>query len=178
MKLRFKNLPIVIVGYSLGGLVATYSLDRHPDFTPNKMVLIAPALSLRLLPQIGYLLNILPPLSVGIPNLAPPHYRRFAYTPLFWYRNTLELYSNTRTANDSEALRRVPTTIIANPRDELVSFCGLNEWIADMGIGNSWRIEKIEPDRVDHSIPQHVLIDQSSLGAHGWTRFIGILGAL
>jgi alpha-beta hydrolase superfamily lysophospholipase len=91
MKQRFKDLPVVVVGYSLGGLVATYSLDRNPEFRPDKMVLIAPALSLRLLPQLGYLLNIFPPLSMAIPNLAPPHYRRFAYTPLFWYRNTLDL---------------------------------------------------------------------------------------
>ena len=178
MKQRFKDLPVVVVGYSLGGLVATYSLDRNPEFRPDKMVLIAPALSLRLLPQLGYLLNIFPPLSIGIPNLAPPHYRRFAYTPLFWYRNTLDLYSDTRTLNDSEALKRVPTTIIANPRDELISFCGLGEWIDDAGLSGSWRLEKVEPDKVDSSIPQHVIIDQSSLGAKGWERLVEILGHL
>lgn len=178
IKQRFKNMPVVIVGYSLGGLVATYSLDRNPEFRPDKMVLIAPALSLRLLPQLGYLLDIFPPLSMAIPNLAPPRYRRFAYTPLFWYRNTLGLYSDTRTLNNSEALKRVPTTIIANPRDELVSFCGLGEWVEEVGVSSSWRIEKIEPDKVDSSIPQHVLIDQSSLGAKGWERLVEILGHL
>jgi alpha-beta hydrolase superfamily lysophospholipase len=178
IKQRFKNMPVVIVGYSLGGLVATYSLDRNPEFRPDKMVLIAPALSLRLLPQLGYLLDIFPPLSMAIPNLAPPRYRRFAYTPLFWYRNTLDLYSSTRTLNNSEALKRVPTTIIANPRDELISFCGLGEWIADSGLSGSWRLEKVEPDKVDRSIPQHVLIDQSSLGVKGWERLVEILGHL
>lgn len=172
---RHPNLPISLIGYSLGGLLITHVLDTHPEIRPEAVVLLAPALSLRLLPQTGYLLTLLPPLSWTMPNMAPPYYRRFRQTPLFWYRNTFTLYSETRKLRSYTRLQTIPTTILANPRDELVSLSGLQTWIDDNRLSAHWKIEPIKPEITDPSIPGHVIIDQRSLGYPEWKRMLSIL---
>jgi hypothetical protein len=135
------------------------------------MIFIAPALSLRAPAQSAYLLQILPPLTISVPNIAPPYYRRFARTPLFWYRNTISLYSETRTLHSTPRLQSIPTLIIANPRDELVSLSGLREWVSDNSLVPRWQIEAVRPVRRDPFVPEHLLVDQSSFGADEWQRF-------
>jgi alpha-beta hydrolase superfamily lysophospholipase len=168
-------VPTYLIGYSLGGLLITKILDTHPEIQPAGAMLIAPALSLRILPQTGYLLTILPPVSWAVPNVAPDLYRRFARTPLFWYRNIFTLYSATRSLTNAERLRDIPTTIFANPHDELVSLCGLQEWLDDNQLAPQWNIETIRPAPAEPNIPSHVLIDERSLGSAEWQRMLQTL---
>jgi esterase/lipase len=172
---RHPSAPIYLLGYSLGGLLVTRALDTHPELHPSGVVLMAPALSLRLLPQTGYLLTLLPPLSWTVPNIAPALYRRFANTPLFWYRNTFALYQATRELKNPGRLGAIPTTIIANPRDELVSLSGLRGWLDDNQLLDRWRIEIVRPSTPNPAIPGHVIIDERSLGSREWTRMLGII---
>lgn len=168
MRVRYPKLPIHLLGYSLGGLLAARVTDHYPDVQPRSMVLIAPALSLRLLVQTSFALNLLPPLVSTIPNIAPRYYRRFARTPLFWYQNTLSLYSLTRTISTNSTLRNTPTLVFANPVDELVSYSGLVDWIRDNGLSPSWRTITLRPQPRDPFTPAHLIIDQRSLGAPHW----------
>jgi esterase/lipase len=160
-----------ILAFSLGGLATTRAIDISPQIRPKSMIFIAPALSLRAPAQSAYLLRILPPLTTSVPNIAPPYYRRFARTPLFWYRNTISLYSATRTLHSIPRLQTIPTLIIANPRDELVSLGGLHEWVRGNNLAPAWKIEAVRPVRRDPFIPEHLLVDESSFGAHEWQRF-------
>lgn len=175
MRARFKSLSLSITGYSLGGLITVNALDKYSELNPESVVLIAPALSLRPLPQAGYLLNLFPPLSISVPNVAPPYYRRFERTPLFWYRNTFNLYTQTRALRNPTKLAKIDTLVIANPRDELVSFSGLRNWIKDSNLQSSWKLERTEPQAINPAIPGHVLVDQRSLGINEWTRLLGLI---
>ena len=164
--------PIYFLGYSLGGLLVTRVLDTHPELTPRGVILLAPALSLRVLPQSGYLLTLFPPTTLSVPNVAPPRYRRFASTPLFWYRNIFHLYSATRTLHNPQRLASVPTVIVANPRDELVSLSGLHEWLRDNQLALNWKIRAIRPAGVSPATPEHLIIDQHALGLTEWENLL------
>jgi len=164
--------PIYLLGYSLGGLLVTRVLDTHPELTPRGVILLAPALSLRVLPQSGYLLTLFPPTTLSVPNVAPPRYRRFANTPLFWYRNIFHLYSATRTLHNPQRLASVPTVIVANPRDELVSLSGLQEWLGDNQLDSNWGIRTIRPAGTSPTTPEHLIIDQYSLGSTEWENLL------
>jgi esterase/lipase len=171
LELANRALPIHIAAFSLGGLVTTRALDIFPELKPKSILFIAPALSLRALVQSAYLLHVLPPLTLGVPNIAPPYYRRFPHTPLFWYRNTIELYAQTRSLASHERLQSIPTLIIANPRDELVSLSGLTEWIKDNRLAPAWRLEVVRPARREPFMPEHLLVDRGSFGESEWQRF-------
>ena len=166
------STPIYLLGYSLGGLLVTRVLDSHPELTPHGVILLAPALSLRLLPQSGYLLTLFPPTTLSVPNVAPPRYRRFANTPLFWYRNIFSLYSATRILGNPQRLASVPTVIVANPRDELVSLTGLHEWLRDNQLAATWRLSTIRPAAISPTTPEHLIIDQHSLGFTEWENLL------
>jgi len=171
MRVRYPDLPIHFLGYSLGGLLAARVTDHYPEVQPTRIILIAPALSLRLLVQTSFALTLLPPLTSTIPNIAPRYYRRFARTPLFWYQNTLSLYSLTRTIATNSRLRNTPTLVFANPVDELVSYSGLVNWIGDNELTPSWRTITVRPQPKDPFTPAHLMIDQRSLGALKWKEF-------
>jgi esterase/lipase len=168
---QYPQVPVHILAFSLGGLATTRALDVSTDLRPKSMVFIAPPLSLRTPAQSSYLLRLLPPLTITVPNIAPPYYRRFARTPLFWYRNTSNLYSDTRSLQSPSRLKSIPTLIIANPRDELVSLSGLRDWIHENNLEPAWRIEAVRPVRRDPFVPEHLLVDQNSFGTHEWQRF-------
>jgi alpha-beta hydrolase superfamily lysophospholipase len=69
------KLPVHILAFSLGGLATARALDISEHMRPKSMIFIAPALSLRAPAQSAYLLQILPPLTISVPNIAPPYYR-------------------------------------------------------------------------------------------------------
>jgi alpha-beta hydrolase superfamily lysophospholipase len=167
---KHPHLPLHIIGYSLGGLLTTRVIDQASKVTPASVILLAPALSLRAFPQVGYVLTLFPQQVWSIPNIAPRYYRRFARTPVFWYQNTFELYSKTRTLSSRTRLSKIPTLVIANPRDELVSFVGLRSWLRDNSLEESWRIEPIRPKPKNPFIPEHVIIDENSLGNSEWNN--------
>jgi alpha-beta hydrolase superfamily lysophospholipase len=168
VRVRYPSLPIHILGYSLGGLLATRVVDRYPEINPKSMILLAPALSLRALVQTGLLLNLFPPLTGAVPNIAPRYYRRFARTPLFWYQNTFDLYLDTREIDSVSRLHRTKTLVLANPVDELVSYSGLSAWLSGNELANSWQIQPLQPQSRDPFSPAHLVIDKHSLGERSW----------
>jgi hypothetical protein len=132
------------------------------------MVLLAPALALRLLPRSAYLLTWVWPLKLAVRNLAPEGYRRLNYTPLFWYRNTIELYDETRELAHADRLQRIPTLILLSRDDELISRTILSEWLEHNHLGNAWRVEQVRPEPKTGNLYQHLIIDENSLGETPW----------
>lgn len=176
LRTRFPDLPIYVVGYSLGGLLATKTLDTHPNFAPHRMILFAPGLSFRFLVQSGYLLQALPPLTIGLPNLSPTEYKRFQNTPLFWYQNIFTLYTGTREVTHPRRFRATPTIIFLNPTDELVSLSGIENWIEDNQIAESWKVIPVHRTPLKPFVAEHIVIDEQSLGHEEWGRIKGLIG--
>lgn len=172
---RFPDLPMHVLGYSLGGLVSTRVMDTNLSSRPASLILIAPALSLRAIVQSAYLLTLFPSTTLSVRNLAPRDYKRFNQTPLFWYENTINLYQETRSIDSASPLRATPTLVLANPRDELISFTGLKDWISTNSLGATWTLVSLEPHPTTPFLPGHVMIDERSLGASEWQRLERLL---
>lgn len=166
---KYPALPFHIVGYSLGGLLATIAASNvAPPERPISMVLLAPALSLRALPALAGWLNLAPRSTVEVPNLAPQVYRRFATTPLFWYANTLELYEKRDEAINFDALKGIPTLTIINERDELISSTGIGHWISKHDLSATWRTYEVHPHPASRVFAEHLIVDERSLGPEAW----------
>lgn len=167
----YGTLPTYVVGYSLGGLLATNLANSLPSSEkPAALILFAPALSLRTLPALASALHLPPALSWRTPNLAPRAYRRYPTTPTFWYANTLELHRDLQTLSDSSHVRDIPTLVLLNPRDELVSSSGIESWIDENGLRKSWRVVSVYPDSHASDVAEHLIIDEQSLGSSEWAR--------
>ena len=166
---QYPNLPFHIVGYSLGGLLAvTTASTLSSQERPVSMVLLAPALSLRALPALAGWLGLAPRSTVEVPNLAPQAYRRFATTPLFWYANILELYEHRDETIDFNALRPIPTLVVLNSRDELISSRGVQEWMSEHNLSPQWRAYDVQPHPSSRVFAEHLIVDERSVGPEQW----------
>lgn len=171
IRARFPSLPTYVMGYSLGGLTLVRMLESVPPAEyPQAMVLVAPAISLRGALDVLTALHIPPPITWAFPNLAPQEYRRYDYTPLFWYSNTLALYREMEERDDLNRLAAIPTLVVLNEEDEIVSSAGMARWIARNTLGSSWRVEMAHPETSQFPLKEHLIIDESSLGAAEWSR--------
>jgi alpha-beta hydrolase superfamily lysophospholipase len=176
VRAEFPNLPTYVVGYSLGGLLVTHALDGlSMDPLPHGLVLLAPAISLR--PPLALLAEVgLPPaLSWSVPNIAPDLYRRYPITPLFWYSNTLTLSDATQMLQHSQRLKEIPTLIALNPDDELISESGTTEWIILNNLAPEWTTLTIHKDTEGQHLPEHVIVDERSLGTVEWQQMRGTI---
>jgi esterase/lipase len=174
---RYPSLPLYLMGYSLGGLLVADVLEEDSSVEPRKIVLLAPALSLRTYVLAARALAIFPFGSLKTMSLAPPGYRRFRNTPLFWYENTIDLYDETASRPAPVRLRRVPALIVVSPDDELVSPPGLREWVDANSLPPAWQVELIEPQPHDERLHRHLIVDRVSLGDAEWQRLQDMLKA-
>jgi len=172
MRARYPSLPTLYLGYSMSGLAAIQALDSDASFAPSRMILIAPALSLRTIVESARILRWFPATTFSVRNLAPQAYRRYPRTPLFWYQNVAEMYDETRSLKNPGRARSIPTLVFANPRDELVSLEGLQSWIADNQLSDSWNVRVIRPQTADPRLAEHLLIDKRALSAEGWGEML------
>ena len=180
IRARFPDLPTYVLGYSLGGLTLVTMLESIPpsDY-PRAMVLLAPAISLRGPLDVLTTLRLPPPISWAFPSLAPQEYRRYDYTPLFWYSNTLALYREVDNLAQIERLAAIPTLVALNESDEIVSPDGTAQWIEDHHLAPAWQIEMVTTKNSEFPFKEHLVIDEASLGQAEWNRLReGILSFL
>ena len=168
---RFPKLPVYALGYSIGGLLLTTMVEENPEsLRPKGMILLAPAISLRTFFDVAGGLGLPPSTSWSVPNVAPAAYRRYELTPIFWYSNTLELYSKMQRSTNASHLKSVPTLIVLNPDDELVSESGVERFVSKNAISPEWRIALVHPEPVEKGLKEHLIIDSTSLGQQEWRR--------
>lgn len=173
---RFPKLPVYALGYSIGGLLLTSMVEENPQsHRPQGMILLAPAISLRTIFDIASELGLPPRTSWSVPNVAPPAYRRYELTPIFWYSNTLELYSMMERSSYTSRLKSLPTLIVLNPRDELVSDGGVERFVSKNGLSPEWRIALVHPAPEEQSLKEHLIIDPTCLGTKEWERLKALI---
>jgi hypothetical protein len=171
----YPGLPTYVLGFSLGGLISVRMFDEPTIPAPQGLILLAPPLSLRLLPQSARILQLFGPLRLRVCNIAPAEYRRFSATPLFWYRNVMDLYGEIKELKHPEILRKIPSVIAMSPNDELVSLCGLREWLSENQLDDAWRVVEISPQSEENDPWDHLVIDSRSLGDRAWKRLLEVL---
>ena len=160
------RLPIFFIGYSLGGLLGCELLVSNDQAQFDKMVLFAPALNLGV---IGFFLKLLSPFSgMVIPSAAPEAYRTNRGTPLAAYLAMLNVViSFKKTINPR---LNVPTLVLIDKQDELVSYNGLKKLITNMQLGR-WQLHRIRKDEsANRILNHHLIIDADSTGAKTWEK--------
>lgn len=173
--MRYPTQPLFIVGYSLGGLAAVSALLKFPEINPQKVILLAPALSLRTAVLTARWFTHLPAQTARVPNLAPRSYRRFGETPIFWYLNLFQLYDEVQPPLCSPRLKEISALVVLHPYDELVSSSGVVEWLKETGLAGHWRVEQLTPGLGDPSLPAHLIVDGVSLGDGEWERMRSLM---
>ena len=133
---REKPSQSCVIGFSLGGAIAIRGLTR--GIHPRKLLLLAPAISLRLASYLPRLLTPLSGIDLHLPSFSPRDFRWSRWTPLRHYRSMYSAIPD----NGIKIPEGVTALIVVDPADELVSAKGLRKFAHESGEG--WNIELVE----------------------------------
>ena len=164
---------LLVVGYSLGGLLALLALQENPSITPTRMVLIAPALTLNI-PRFILTLGRIPIVKhIRIPSMTPNEDRRWCSIPAEWYG---ELDKGLDKIDYSTiAKREFATSVIVSSEDEVVSASALKDLIAAEGLAKTWKYTELSPNSLNADSYQHHIINRKTLGVSGWKNLEELL---
>lgn len=156
--------PIFLLAFSLGALLGCELLVTEPTVHFERMALLAPALALRPVSHLPYLFARWP--QIAIRSFSPRAYRANPATPVAAYLTLRTALANVQ-RRPSPALN-VPTLVLIDPRDELVSIRGLQRLIRRHNLPH-WRLHPIrkQPTRPDARV-HHLIIDAECVGPATW----------
>lgn len=165
---RFPALPLHILAYSLGALVAAVFLDAQTENAISAAYFLAPALQFTTWGKIRRLLSPLRFLRVALPSVAPRHLRQHRTTPLRAYWALLMLASRLQNIRQGSALRSIPVRYVLSPDDRVISERKTDRWISRNGLRSWQRSDPLREFRESRRIG-HYLIDPQVVGSCGWT---------
>ncbi|ALO45680.1 alpha/beta hydrolase [Pseudohongiella spirulinae] len=162
------GLPLYLVGFSLGGLLsADYQLHfaANDSVVIDRMVLFAPAISLRWSSYLLYPLQAFP--EVVLPSTSPDGYRANDFAPVSAY---LALYEGIDRFNDSvDQSLNMPVLLFMHSRDELVSDNRIRGFIANNNL-TRWQYVNVEKSDDAANVLNHLIIGPDSLGVAAWLK--------
>ena len=157
--------PLYYLGYSLGGLLNASIMQKNETVYYDKILLFAPALSLRFTSELGQIFRLLAK-EVMIPTFAPKDYRFHDKTSAGAYKALFEILTEVR-QNQFQNLN-CKTVIFIDPLDELVSYSGLKKLKAKYHFEN-WEIIPIKKDKSTALYRFcHLILDEPTLGKKTW----------
>ncbi len=163
------GLSLFFVGFSLGGAIGIELLAANKfQVSFDGMILLAPAAALRPSSNLVRLLGVFGRGFI-VPSLGNKAYRANpSGTSMAGYQS---LFAIIRAINEGKLERaNVPTLLVIDPGDELVSEAGLQRLIKK-GKLDRWTIEEVHHEGV---MPRrgfrHLIVDKESLGARDWER--------
>ncbi len=166
-----KQVPLFLIGFSLGGLMGATLFASYPDVYFNRMVLLAPALHI-------YTINYLPKLLSPFPKLVIPSFFIKSYcsnmgTPVAAYRALFKAIEHFK-KNMGQKLN-VPTLIFLDTKDEFVSYRKLKQIIKNEGL-HQWKLHPIKKNTTgSKGKMHHLIIDESSIGKEAWNKMRGFI---
>jgi esterase/lipase len=162
------GVPLYFVGFSLGAAIGLdlMTAESTPFVRFDKMILLAPAASVHARYRLVLALGIFGP-GIMVPSLANEAYRaNRAGTSIAAYRALFELIDEIQGRDLSRA--NIPTLLLIDPRDELVSVAGLKKLI-QTGKLDRWQLREISKSPATiHPNYHHLIIDEASLGSRTW----------
>jgi alpha-beta hydrolase superfamily lysophospholipase len=170
---RISNLhatPLFFVGFSMGGLLGVDLLSSNPKVTFDKMVLFAPAIKMH---KRNSLLKILSPFPrIVIPSSAHKSYLTNDGTSIAAYNALFEMYAHLE--NNLNPKINIPTVVFIDKRDELISFCGLQNMVRDQKL-DQWKIHPVKKDKTATKIKMHhLIIDEACVGNNMWHQIVEV----
>ena len=168
---REKQVPLFLIGFSLGGLMGADLFASYPDVYFNRMILLAPALHIY---SINYLAKLLSPFPrLVIPSFFMKSYCSNRGTPAAGYYALFEAIEHLK-KNMAPKLN-VPTLIFIDTRDELVSYRKLKRIIKNGGL-HQWRLHLVKKNTTGAKEKMHhLIIDESSIGKDAWDEMKGLI---
>jgi len=162
-----RELPVLFVGYSLGGLMGCDLLASAAEPVFDGMILFAPALTTHLLNRA---FKVLFPLKKAvIPSMSPRHYRANAGTPIAAYMALLDAGAHFSRRASSERLN-IPTVVFIDKQDELVSFNRLKKFIVRLQL-DRWEMVRVRKNILKSVFKyNHLIIDEQSAGEAEWEK--------
>lgn len=163
------GLPVYLVAYSLGSLVAMSVQLKLNKRLFDRQVLLAPALAIR---PYTRLVLFLCRIYKYLPSRSPNQYvansegtTSEAYRALFQLEKELRMMTNMSTLN-------IPTRVMMRRDDELISYRGTARFMQDHGL-DKWKMISL----VDASCRwrctfsyKHLIVDRRSAGNEVWSR--------
>jgi pimeloyl-ACP methyl ester carboxylesterase len=163
------DLPVFLLGYSLGAGVGVRYLQQYPTAF-ERLFLLAPAIRLRCsslilqpLARVGAGSNL------AIPSFAPKDIRSRNGTPLAEYDAMFRMARSLKLLGNAGELGAIPARVLVNPKDELVSFKKLRLWI-DANNLSAWKLNIIRVS--DRAAYQHLIVLPESLGQANWRGLV------
>lgn len=157
------DIPLYLVGFSLGGLLSADYLLGDNGSKVSRMVLFAPAISLKWSSYLLYPMQVFP--DVFLPSVAPRAYRANDFAPVSAY---LALYDGVRQFNAAAGQRlNIPTLVFMHPGDELVSAQRVREFL-DIHALSEWRYVEVRKSTGAANVLDHLIVSEGSLGADAW----------
>jgi esterase/lipase len=163
-----KEVPLFLIGYSLGGLLGADLMASDPGVQFEKMVLFAPAMKMH---YRNYLIRLLAPFPrLTIPSFALASYQSNDGTPMAGYNALFDSLNNL--AGDIGPEINVPTLIFIDEKDEIVSFYRLQRMVQDENL-DQWQFYIVQkqssrkPARI-----HHLIIDEPSTGEAVWRKMM------
>ncbi|MCO6476526.1 MAG: hypothetical protein J5I94_07885 [Phaeodactylibacter sp.] len=166
------GVPLYFLGFSLGALVAQHAMSSSGgEVRFDKQVLLAPALALR---SRSYLLKaaFFLPEHWLLPSKTPEAYRANRGTSIRAYK---ALFRQQKAVRKGRFRRlNIPTLVIIDPRDELISLSKLKKYIARFGLDN-YRILELDPKGAAGY--HHLIVDERSMGPTNWDKATAAINA-
>jgi alpha-beta hydrolase superfamily lysophospholipase len=166
-----KEVPLFLIGYSLGGLLGADLMASEPGIHFDKMVLFAPAMKMHYRNNIIRVLAPFPRLT--IPSFALASYQSNDGTPMAGY-NALFDSLNNFAANIGPKIN-VPTLIFIDEKDEIVCHYRLQQMVRDENL-DQWQFYIVQkqssqrPARI-----HHLIIDEPSTGEAIWRKMMAAM---
>jgi esterase/lipase len=163
-----QSLPLYFLGYSLGALLGQSMIAAYqqpPAF--DKQVLIAPATALRRRTQLVKMLFFLGS-QFQLPSFTPKDYRYSKLLPLSIYRI---LFAEAQKLIQSQyAGLNIPTLIMMDPKDELISYAKLSSLINAFHLTNYQFLALDSSLKGRNSHYHHLLLNEPTMGTANWEK--------
>lgn len=162
------KIPLYFLGYSLGALLgqSMIALSKEGNCF-NKQILFAPAIAIR---TRSYLIKLLFFLEerTTLPSYTPADYRANERLPLSIYQL---LFAEEKKLIEAKFQGlNIPTLIIIDPRDELISYKKLQLFIKKFRLTN-YKVVVLNDNRKDRDKSyHHLIINEKTMGAVNWRR--------
>lgn len=160
--------PVLLLGYSLGALVAIASLDQGNEPAVDRMALIAPPVALTRVAGLVRYIVFLSKFGIVLPSAAPRSVRQRWGTPLNEYAAMLDLSDSLQHVAGRGAVPATPTRVFAVPDDELVDLEGLRSWVETNNL-ELWSVVEVKDRQPEKRSYSHLLVTEPSLGLNAWT---------
>lgn len=164
-----KDLPVYCVGFSMGALMLV-AAQVNQAIQCDRFVLLSPALVPKMPAWlVGAAAKAIPE-RLKFPTAVPVEYRRHDYFLI--HPNKIIFDVVAEVVESSLAAANVPTLVMMDPRDELISYGGLELLVETKQLSN-WKFEPISTDSTELAQPiRHLIVDKPALGQAEWDRMI------